>query len=99
MKKFFDLPETTKLTYQVEGLFGQRGYTAKGKEHAKGRDIGDLKEFYHVGQSIAEADRSALGYPSNIFPQEVPEFATITVEVYRILEAAGIQILRAIALY
>ncbi|BAZ43230.1 oxidoreductase, 2OG-Fe(II) oxygenase family protein [Chondrocystis sp. NIES-4102] len=99
VKEFFALPQTTKLNYQVEGLHGQRGYTAKGKEHAKGRNIGDLKEFYHVGQEVGEVDRSALEYPANIFPQEVPEFATITVEVYRILEAVGIQILRAIALY
>jgi isopenicillin N synthase-like dioxygenase len=99
VKQFFALPEATKLTYQIEGLSGQRGYTAKGKEHAKGRSIGDLKEFYHVGQEITETDRSALGYPPNIFPQEVPEFATATIEAYRILETVGIQILRAIALY
>ncbi|MGL5792843.1 MAG: isopenicillin N synthase family dioxygenase [Waterburya sp.] len=99
VKQFFSLPEATKLTYQIEGFSGQRGYTAKGKEHAKGRSMGDLKEFYHVGQEITETDRSILGYPPNIFPQEVPEFATTTIEVYRILEAAGIQILRAIALY
>lgn len=99
VKEFFALPQAAKLNYQVEGLHGQRGYTSKGKEHAKGRNVGDLKEFYHVGQEVAEVDRSALGYPDNIFPQEIPKFATVTVKVYRILEAVGIQILRAIALY
>jgi isopenicillin N synthase-like dioxygenase len=99
VKQFFALPEAIKLTYEVEGLGGQRGYTGKGKEHAKGRNIGDLKEFYHVGQEINDVERASLGYPPNIFPQEVPEFATTTIEVYRILETAGIQILRAIALY
>ena len=95
VKQFFALPETTKLKYEIKDLGGQRGYTAKGKEHAKGRNIGDLKEFYHVGQEKA----SDLGYPANIFPQEIPEFAPATIEAFRTLERSGIQILRAIALY
>ena len=99
VKKFFALPEATKLAYEMKDLGGQRGYTAKGKEHAKGRTVGDLKEFYHVGQELTEANRASLGYPQNIFPSEVPEFKTATVEAYRTLEAAGIQILRAIAIY
>jgi isopenicillin N synthase-like dioxygenase len=99
VKKFFSLPEATKLTYEVSGIGGQRGYTAKGKEHAKGRSIGDLKEFYHVGQELTEAELTRLNYPQNIFPLEVPEFATATIAAYRTLEAAGVQILRAIALY
>ena len=98
IKQFFDLPEDIKLKYEVANLGGQRGYTAKGKEHAKGRTVGDLKEFYHVGQELA-SKRSALGYPSNIFPQEVPDFAPATIEAFRILETAGIDLLRAIALY
>ncbi len=99
VKDFFALPEATKLTYQVEGIGGQRGYTARGKEHAKGRKVGDLKEFYHVGQQLPEADLTRLGYPKNIFPQEVPEFEITTIAAYRTLQVAGIQLLRAIALY
>ena len=99
VKQFFALPEATKLTYEVEGLSGQRGYTAKGKEHAKGRNVGDLKEFYHIGQEISAADLARLEYPPNIFPKEVPEFEAATVEAYRTLEATGIQMLRAIAIY
>lgn len=99
VKEFFALPEATKLAYEVEGIGGQRGYTARGKEHAKGRTVGDLKEFYHVGQQITETDLARLGYPKNVFPQEVPEFETATITAYRTLEAAGIKILRAIALY
>ena len=99
VKSFFDLSEATKLNYEAKNLGGQRGYTAKGKEHAKGRNIGDLKEFYHVGQEVSEQERLTLGYPANIFPQEIPEFATATTEAFRILETAGINILRAIALY
>jgi isopenicillin N synthase-like dioxygenase len=99
VKQFFALPEATKLTYEVSGIGGQRGYTAKGKEHAKGRSVGDLKEFYHVGQEITKAELTRLNYPQNVFPAEVPEFATATISAYRTLEAVGVQILRAIALY
>ncbi len=99
VKDFFALPEATKLTYEIEGIGGQRGYTAKGKEHAKGRSIGDLKEFYHVGQEVADHELVRLGYPKNIFPQEVSEFEITTIAAYRTLEAAGIEILRAIALF
>ena len=99
VEKFFALPESTKKRYEIANLGGQRGYTSKGKEHAKGRTVGDLKEFYHVGQEITEAERIRFGYPQNIFPTEVPEFEQATLEAYRILEEAGRKILRAIALY
>ncbi|MBE9048274.1 isopenicillin N synthase family oxygenase [Pleurocapsales cyanobacterium LEGE 10410] len=99
VKQFFALPEATKLNYQIANSGGQRGYTARGKEHAKGRKVGDLKEFYHVGQEISGIDVARLGYPQNIFPQEVPEFKTATVAAYKTLEEAGRQVLRAIALY
>ena len=96
---FFALSEETKLNYEITDLGGQRGYTAKGKEHAKGRTIGDLKEFYHVGQELSPRDRNQLNYPANIFPSEVPHFAHTTLEAFTTLEQAGIEILRAIALY
>ena len=99
VKEFFALPEATKLTYEVPGIGGQRGYTAKGKEHAQGRKVGDLKEFYHVGQELDDTDLTSLNYPANIFPTQVPEFASATITAYQTLEAAGIQLLRAIALY
>lgn len=99
VKSFFDLPDTAKLKYELEFLGGQRGYIAKGKEHAKGRKVGDLKEFFHVGQEISETERACLEYPANLFPTEVPDFSVTTIETYKILESAGIQILRAIALF
>jgi isopenicillin N synthase-like dioxygenase len=50
IKLFFDLPQEIKDQYEIPGLAGQRGYTSFGKEHAKGRKEGDLKEFWHFGQ-------------------------------------------------
>lgn len=98
-RKFFSLSDEIKTTYEQTGLAGQRGYTGKGKEHAKGRNTGDLKEFYHVGQELPPSELSNEGYPENVWPKEVPEFAAVAVEAYRALEKTGAYILRAIALY
>ncbi len=99
VKAFFDLPEATKQRYEIAGIAGQRGYTGKGKEHAKGRNTGDLKEFYHVGQLLDAAGLAERGYPANVFPPEVPDFEATTTAAYQALEAAGRQMLRAIALH
>ena len=50
VKEFFALPTETKELYEIEGIGGQRGYTSFGKEHAKDKPEGDLKEFWHFGQ-------------------------------------------------
>lgn len=99
IRKFFSLPDDVKKKYERIDLAGQRGYISKGKEHAKGRNTGDLKEFYHVGQELAEAEHAKQDYPGNIWPEEIPEFKKISMEVYQALEKTGTEILRAIALY
>lgn len=99
IKKFFALKDETKQKYERADLAGQRGYIGKGKEHAKGRNTGDLKEFYHVGQELDESQLRKEGYPANIWPDEVPELRQISVDVYRALEKTGTYMLRAIALY
>jgi len=98
IKAFFHLPEDVKLKYNRPDLFNQRGYIGKGKEHAKGRNVGDLKEFYHVGQEFKEQNEIDE-YPENIWPEELPEFKEITLEVYQTLENTAMDMLRAIALY
>ena len=99
IKKFFALPDDVKARYERTDLAGQRGYTGKGKEHAKGRNTGDLKEFYHVGQELPPAELAKEGYPANIWPAEVPELTDVAVRTYRALEKTGRYLLRAIALY
>lgn len=99
IKSFFALPDAVKQKYEIQGLAGQRGYIGKGKEHAKGRNTGDLKEFYHIGQEVQGDDPIKKEYPANIWPIELPHFCEIGLEVYRSLEKTGVQILRAIALY
>ena len=45
VQKFFTLSDEVKSNYEIPGLAGQRGYIGKNKEHAKGRNVADLKEF------------------------------------------------------
>lgn len=99
IKVFFSLPDERKARYEPPGLAGQRGYTGKGKEHAKGRNTGDLKEFYHVGQELGTDLLQTLNYPANLWPEEVPEFKKAALEAFYALEKSGVYMLRAIALY
>ncbi len=99
VKAFFDLPETAKRKYEIEGLGGQRGYTSFGKEHAKGSNAGDLKEFWHFGQEVTDGDPVKAEYPENINTSELPGFNSVGMQAYRALEECGKQLLRAIALH
>jgi len=99
IKKFFDLPEAVKDGYQIEGIGGQRGYTSFGKEHAKGRKEGDLKEFWHFGQYVEDNDRLEKEYPANVIVKELPEFNSVGKETYKMLEKTAKYVLRALALH
>ncbi|MTI22495.1 isopenicillin N synthase family oxygenase, partial [Fulvivirga sp. RKSG066] len=99
IKKFFSLEDNVKTGYEIEGLAGQRGYIGKGKEHAKGRSTGDLKEFFHIGQEVTDNDPIKEEYPDNVWVNEVPELKEVGLEVYKRLEKTGIEMLRAIAIY
>ena len=99
IKRFFSLPDEVKQKYEIAELFGQRGYIGKGKEHARGRTTGDLKEFFHVGQEVTDGDPIKNEYPGNIWPEELPEMETAALQAYKTLENAGKQMLKAIALY
>ena len=101
IKDFFALPDEVKAQYQKPEIGYQRGYTGKGKEHAKGRNTGDLKEFYHVGQeleAIPDDDPAKGEYPANLWPKEIPQFKEDALEAFRTLENAGKEMLKAIAL-
>ncbi|MEO1051364.1 MAG: 2-oxoglutarate and iron-dependent oxygenase domain-containing protein [Bacteroidota bacterium] len=99
IKRFFFLSDEIKQKYEVPALAGQRGYIGKGKEHAKGRKTGDLKEFFHIGQNVTDGDPIKNEYPDNIWIDELPELEEIGLEVFRRLEQTGMQMLKAIALY
>ena len=99
VKAFFHLPEATKRQYEIPELFGQRGYVSFGKEHAKGRSAGDLKEFWHFGQALDSKTMNLLGYPENVRVSECPNFNEVGNQVFKTLENSGLELLKAIALY
>jgi isopenicillin N synthase-like dioxygenase len=99
VQAFFDLPEDIKESYEIEGIGGQRGYTSFGKESAKGRTEGDLKEFWHFGQEVVGNDKLKAEYPKNVDVKEVEGFNKVGMETYKMLEKTATYVLRALALY
>lgn len=99
VQQFFALPSDTKKQYEVPGLAGQRGYTSFGKEHAKGSDAPDLKEFFQYGQIVEDNDPVKGEYPDNVKVKDVAAFNVTFEKAYRAFEKSGKALLQAIALY
>lgn len=98
VQEFFSLPLDQKRKYEIPGMAGQRGYTSFGKEHAKGSDAPDLKEFFQYGQ-VARDGFSEEEYPENVKVAQVEKFNPTFDEAYRAFERSGTALLQAIALY
>jgi len=96
-RQFFALPEATKRAYLIAGGGGARGYTAFGVETAKGAAASDLKEFWHVGRELAAGHPFREVMADNAWPAEIPDFKTTFLELYDAFDAAGLNMLRAIA--
>mgnify|MGYP000082505527 CR=1 FL=1 len=99
VRAFFELPQSVKDGYEIEGIGGQRGYTSFGKEHAKGKKEGDLKEFWHFGQYVSENAQLSEVYPDNVMVKELPEFNIVGEQTYKMLEKTAQYVLRALALH
>jgi isopenicillin N synthase-like dioxygenase len=99
VQQFFSLPLDKKRAYQIPGLAGQRGYTSFGKEHAKGSDAPDLKEFFQFGQTIEPGEVAPENYPPNVEVADLPSFNSLFLTAYRAFEKSGAELLSAIALY
>jgi isopenicillin N synthase-like dioxygenase len=99
VQQFFSLPSDKKLDYEIPGLAGQRGYTSFGREHAKGSEAPDLKEFFQYGQTIEDGAVISEHYPPNVQVKEIKEFNPTLQSAYRNFEKSGSHLLSAIALY
>jgi isopenicillin N synthase-like dioxygenase len=99
VQQFFSLPADKKKNYEIPELAGQRGYTSFGKEHAKGSDAPDLKEFFQYGQTVPEDHPLKPEYPDNVKVDEVKGFDETLYKAYRAFEKSGKSLLQAIALY
>ncbi|TWI04699.1 isopenicillin N synthase-like dioxygenase [Luteimonas cucumeris] len=98
-RRFFALPEDTKLQYHVPGSGGARGYTPFGVETAKGAKYSDLKEFWHIGREIPRDSKYAAVMPPNLWPKEIPEFKAVGYGLYQTLDRLGSRVLSALALH
>jgi isopenicillin N synthase-like dioxygenase len=98
VQEFFSLPSDQKRKYEIPGLAGQRGYTSFGKEHAKGSEAPDLKEFFQYGQ-IPRDNYKEEDYPPNVQVKEILAFNPTFDRAYREFEKSGTALLQAIALY
>jgi isopenicillin N synthase-like dioxygenase len=99
VKLFFSQTNDIKRKYERVELAGQRGYTSFGKEHAKGFEAPDLKEFYQFGQTVIDGDPIATEYPDNVSVDEVPEFSPTFLKSYQHFEKSGQALLQAISIY
>lgn len=99
VKKFFGLPTDVKRKYEISGIGGQRGYVSFGKESAKGKKEGDLKEFWHFGQYVENNDKLKAEYPENVLVDELPNFNIVGKKAYKMLEKTAKYVLRALALH
>lgn len=88
--RLFALPREVKDRYEIPNGGGQRGYTSFGKEHAKNRKVGDLKEFWHVGNDT---------YGPNTWPTELATFKENTLGLFKALEGAAEVMLHALSDY
>lgn len=98
VQEFFSLPSDQKKKYEIPELAGQRGYTSFGKEHAKGSEAPDLKEFFQYGQ-IPRDNYKEEDYPANVQVNEIATFNPTMEAAYRAFEKSGTALLQAIALY
>ena len=98
VQEFFSLPLEQKKVFELAGLAGQRGYTSFGKEHAKGSDAPDLKEFFQYGQTPRDNYREEE-YPPNVLVNQIAQFNVTFADAYRAFEKSGTAVLQAIALY
>ncbi|MES1200754.1 MAG: 2-oxoglutarate and iron-dependent oxygenase domain-containing protein [Pseudomonadota bacterium] len=98
-KEFFALPEAVKMRYRVPGGGGQRGYTPFGVEAAKGANLVDLKEFWHVGRGLPAGHRYSADMPPNVWPSDVAGFHEDLGALFGALDGLGLALLSSIALF
>ena len=97
-RAFFALPDAVKRQYHLAGTGGARGYTPFGTEQAKDAAVSDLKEFWHVGRTLAAGDPQSRFMAPNVWPDEIAGFREVMEGFYASFEVCGRRILEAIAL-
>jgi isopenicillin N synthase-like dioxygenase len=100
-KRAFELADSVKRGYEVPETGRQRGYTSFGVEHAKDQPTPDMKEFWQVGRDLGEGHplHASGKVPTNVFPDEVPEFAEIMLFWFQEMEHFSNLVLDVVGAY
>lgn len=83
--------------YKRRYASGLRGYTPFGVEHAKGRDIADLKEFWQLGRDSYDPDAPDGDFAPNVWPDEPRDFEPVFKTLFAALDETGRLLLEALA--
>jgi isopenicillin N synthase-like dioxygenase len=94
---FYKLPVSEKIKYEIKDSLGVRGYTGYGKEHAKNTNIGDLKEFFHVGIEVPAGHPLEKVYTKNVSVPVIPGFDQTLRKLYNTLLGLATDLLRGFA--
>ena len=94
----FALPDAEKRRWHQPGQGGARGYTPFGTEIAKGADVHDLKEFWHVGRDLPPGHPLSASMPANVWPDQPPHFAETFRALYAEFDRVGARILAHLAI-
>jgi len=96
-KQFFAWPEQHKLNYCLAQAGGARGYTPFGVETAKGSNLVDLKEFWHIGRELGPDHPYRVYMPQNLWIDAIEGFRSRCLELFEAFDHVGRQILKAVA--
>ena len=89
-KALFALPEAEKRSYHNPRLAGARGYTPFGTEIAKGAQIHDLKEFWHIGRDGEGGSQCDSALPPNVWPARPEGFRETFERLYAAFDHVGV---------
>ena len=99
-RAFFALPEAEKLRCFDPAQAGARGYTPFGREIAKGAEVSDLKEFWHVGRDLpAGHPLRGPSMPPNVWPDRPAGFAETFRALFAAFDAVGARLLSHLAVH
>ncbi len=96
-RALFALPEAEKRRWHREGQGGARGYTPFGTEIAKGAEVHDLKEFWHIGRDLPPGHPLSDSMPPNLWPDRPAHFAETFRALYAAFDTVGARILSYLA--
>ncbi|KAH9828748.1 2og-Fe oxygenase family protein [Teratosphaeria destructans] len=109
LKRFFDLPLSTKMTAHLHKNPAIRGYEPPLETQLDPRTSGDLKEAFTIGDCVLDPDqdyRKKTGHappahiknPQNIWPSQTPWFREAMYSYYAAIYPLALKVVRLFAL-